>query len=499
MFKQNKKLKSVFVVFIMTAITWSAFFNYVSGESGAPDVNGETSKVWYIEYGDHIVRQNETLTLNGDLIINSSGILDLSKVQLIINSTISNRYRIWVKPGGILYLLSSTIDSYDPNYSYECIIEGELYMKNCTVNNVWGNSGEAKGGVQIYSDSTIIDSKINGSSGTGIYINESAPTIYNTIISNCYYGIYYDGPSPSLVVSPSKVRILANRTVQFNATGGTQNYTWECSNTTVGTINSTGAFLGEQVGGCIITVRNNNSNIGKAELQVIPDPYTSMKLSPTYAVLNIDDDLKFNVTNGTQPYNWSVDNNTFGSIDQNGTYIANWTGISVVRVMDANNTTVSGLVEIDDMFYDDESSLLKKNMIKNNEIGILLNNVSPAITDTKFLSNEIGLKFINSSSFIYSCEFTNTNNSDLEVDDNSYPEVYLTTYDWSKISASDGDNDTMPNYFEYQYSLNQSTNDSALDADNDTLTNLEEFQNGTDPLYSDTDSDGLNDSAELDV
>ena len=225
----------------------------------------------------------------------------------------------------------------------------------------------------------------------------------------------------------------------------------------------------------------------------------SLHLRNTIYLNDIDDDLQFNVTSGTQPYNWSVDNNTFGSIDQNGTYIANWTGISVVRVMDANNTTVSGLVEIDDMFYDDESSLLKKNMIKNNEIGILLNNVSPAITDTKFLSNEIGLKFINSSSFIYSCEFTNTNNSDLEVDDNSYPEVYLTTYDWSKISASDGDNDTMPNYFEYQYSLNQSTNDSALDADNDTLTNLEEFQNGTDPLYSDTDSDGLNDSAELDL
>ncbi len=497
--EKYKKIRAYFVVFLMTAITWNFILFYAEAEYGAPSTNGETTNVWYIEYGDHITRENETLILNGNLIINSSGTLELSKVQLVVNSTSSNRYYIWVKPGGTLNLLSTKINSYNIDYSYEFIVEGDMYMENCTLDNLYGIQSTPTGGIQLYSNSVIIDSKINSSLGTGIYINESTPTIYNTTVSNCYYGIYFAGPVPVLGLSPSKVDILTNRSVQFNVTGGDPPYTWNSSNTTVGTINSTGFFTSQNIGGSIITVADNNTTIGKALVQVIPESYTSMKISPTYAVLNIDDDLQFNVTNGTAPLNWTVDNSTFGSIDQNGSYTAKWEGISVVQVVDANNTTISALVEIEDITNNYEDSLIMKNTILNNEIGMVLHNASPEISDTKFISNEIGLKLIESYSSIFSCKFVN-NNADINVSSNSFPDIYLTEYNWSKISAPDNDTDSMPDYFEYQYGLNNSnSSDSNLDYDSDGLTNLEEFQNGTDPINMDTDSDGMNDSAELNI
>ena len=191
---KDLKLKAIFVVFLMTAIVWSSVLNYVGAEYGAPESSGFTSGNWCIEYDDEIERNNETIIVNGSLIINNSGILKLSNVNLKINSIENNIYKIWVKPGGTLFLSSTNICSYNQNYLYKFIVEGYMYMENCTINNVWGSSNNPQSGVQLNSDAEIYYSTINGSSGTGIYVNESNPTIQNTVISNCHYGIYCQSP-----------------------------------------------------------------------------------------------------------------------------------------------------------------------------------------------------------------------------------------------------------------------------------------------------------------
>ena len=88
-----KQLRNKLVVFFVVCLFFGTFgnfvlnLNFVIAESGAPDTNGETSGDWFIEYNDYIVRYNETITLNGNLTINSTGKLELNQVNLIMNST----------------------------------------------------------------------------------------------------------------------------------------------------------------------------------------------------------------------------------------------------------------------------------------------------------------------------------------------------------------------------------------------------------------------------
>jgi parallel beta-helix repeat protein len=496
----NNKIKASLVMFLMIAVAWNIFPLKVYAESGAPGTNGETSGDWYIEYEDSITRRDENLTINGNLIINASGTLELYNINLTINSTATNRYYILVKPGGTLILYSTTIQSYNENYPYEFIIEGNMYMKNCTINNLWGSPCTPKGGIQVYSDVEIVDSTINCSSGTGIYINQSNPVISNNNINYNYYGIYFDGPQPTLFLSPKKVYMITNRSIQFNVSGGTPPYTWESSNTTVGTINSTGVFTSNNTGGSIIKVNDQNNLIGKAIVIVTLTTYMDPKIVPSHAILNVNDKLQFNATNATnctQSYNWSVDNTTYGSIDQNGTFTAHGEGISNIKVSSGNNTTGFAVIEIESKTEPNEDCLIINNNLSNNQVGIALEDASPELSNNTFFSNNISIKFINSSSFLIYCEIENSSTYDFWVDSNSSPKLNFTNYNWTKISAPDGDSDSMPDYFEAQYGLNQSNNDSTSDPDSDGLSNLDEFKYCTDPQNPDTDSDGNNDYNEI--
>ena len=61
----------------------------------------------------------------------------------------------------------------------------------------------------------------------------------------------------------------------------------------------------------------------------------------------------------------------------------------------------------------------------------------------------------------------------------------------------DFDGDGMPDYWEQQYGLDEtSAADADVDSDGDGLTNLEEYQDGTDPESGDTDDDGMPDGWE---
>jgi hypothetical protein len=498
--KSFKKIKTVFIVTIMVVIAYNSMISYSKGESGSPEENGENSGDWYIEDGDYISRENETIIINGNLIINGSGILELTEVNLKINSTSNKTYGIYVKPGGELYISSSTIESYDNSYSYTFQVEGYMYMKKCTVNDLNGSSNNPNSGIQLYSDSKIIDSTINGSSGTGIYINESKPTICNTKISNCFVGIYFNGPCPSLDISPKKATVISNSSLKFNVSNGEGNYTWSVTNSSIGTINNTGYFLSNNTGTCFIKVSDGENNTGKVEVTVISDDYYNItKLSPAYAKLRIDDKLQINVTNGTQPYNWSVDNSTIGTIDQNGLLTVKSEGFLIIEVSDANNTNNSAIIEIDDKSENEINCLIIGNIYSNNQIGFVINNGSINLTENLFKNNEVGLQINNASPHLSYCDIINNNIYDIQISNESYPTLNFTSYNYSRICADDDDEDSMPNYFENQYGLNQSSDDSNLDLDNDNLSNLEEFQYGTDPLNPDTDSDGMNDYSEIKI
>jgi PKD repeat protein len=81
----------------------------------------------------------------------------------------------------------------------------------------------------------------------------------------------------------------------------------------------------------------------------------------------------------------------------------------------------------------------------------------------------------------YSVNLTVTDDLDLK----GYIEKSITIVE----DKADLDADAMPDYWEGQYGLDQTTNDANNDSDGDGLTNLQEFENGTRPNREDTDND----------
>lgn len=66
-----------------------------------------------------------------------------------------------------------------------------------------------------------------------------------------------------------------------------------------------------------------------------------------------------------------------------------------------------------------------------------------------------------------------------------------------RFDHNDPDQDSMPNWFEYQYGLNATSNDTIKDNDNDGLQNIREWKLGTRPDINDTDNDGFLDGIEV--
>lgn len=67
------------------------------------------------------------------------------------------------------------------------------------------------------------------------------------------------------------------------------------------------------------------------------------------------------------------------------------------------------------------------------------------------------------------------------------------------VTASDRDNDGMPDAWEIANGTDPDMDDSAYDADVDGLSNLEEYGLGTNPQDPDTDADGVSDGDEVDL
>jgi hypothetical protein len=187
---------------------------------------------------------NETWEINGDMVIEEGGVLELDNVTIIMKST----YDVLlfnVTKGGELIMRNCNISAYRYYLPFEFRIYGKATIER-TILSGMGYEGSSyyywwyteAGGLQIYSDdvrvtnSTIRDNDIgifcSGSKpyiynnsiidndGTGIYCHNSNATIFrNKIISNYWYGIYVDSSYYSWNTEP----IIDNNTIEMSRTG----------------------------------------------------------------------------------------------------------------------------------------------------------------------------------------------------------------------------------------------------------------------------------------
>jgi hypothetical protein len=85
------------------------------------------------------------------------------------------------------------------------------------------------------------------------------------------------------------------------------------------------------------------------------------------------------------------------------------------------------------------------------------------------------------------------NREEIPMDDHNFAIINSSKY---RFDRNDADLDSLPNYYEFRYGLDPSSDDTSLDLEADGVTNIEEFIAGTNPLMSDTDGDLFSDWAE---
>jgi hypothetical protein len=91
-----------------------------------PPTNGD----WIIT-GEEIL-ENQTITLNGNLIVENGGSLALTNINLIINNTYKGQYLIEAKPGSSLAIYNSEIHPCNLEYGFRIIVENASFELVCS-------------------------------------------------------------------------------------------------------------------------------------------------------------------------------------------------------------------------------------------------------------------------------------------------------------------------------------------------------------------------------
>ena len=166
--------------------------------------------------------ENETVVLNGNLTINSTGELTFYNVTLIMNSTYDGQFGIYVKEGGRFLVYSSNITAYDittpvwmqrpgrvwisPGLKYKFVVHGNLTIQDSEISYLWGAANlpsppSQRGGIRIFSNDVVIrNSYIHNGEVHGIDAEGASNlTILNTTLSkNNVSGIFSWGSEMSI-------------------------------------------------------------------------------------------------------------------------------------------------------------------------------------------------------------------------------------------------------------------------------------------------------------
>ena len=204
--KKYQKYKKVLAIYLMGIMVASGFISTVN------NVNSDGSGNYPPpEDGDWIINEktyvgNETIELNGNLIIEEGASLTLKNVTVILNCTNDGEYKILVNGGGSFSILDldnnqltkfdkSNITSKNPDYEYKFLVEkgAEFVMKNSELSECGYESGDdGSGGLTIKTDNSIIENSnfYNNERGIYLYAAKNSKITNNVIYSNNWEGIY---------------------------------------------------------------------------------------------------------------------------------------------------------------------------------------------------------------------------------------------------------------------------------------------------------------------
>lgn len=176
--------------FIMITVAFNSMLQLADAEySGTqPPTTGD----WIIHNETYV--GNETIIMNGDVIICETGKLTLYNCILKMNCSSNGDYKIQVNSSGELNLYYTMITNGSSNVNYDFyFFEGSNGdIQYSTIEKCGYNSGGSKG-LKIESFNVSIHETTLKNNYNGVYAIKASPLIINsTIKDNTNYGIYWD-------------------------------------------------------------------------------------------------------------------------------------------------------------------------------------------------------------------------------------------------------------------------------------------------------------------
>jgi hypothetical protein len=152
---------------------------------------------WYIDSNEQIVRNNQTITVNGNIIINSSGTLELNNVTLILNNTDTRISNIIVQSSGNFLVFDSTIKPGNNNLDTSILLKhdsvgrfGNVLIDGLIQNNIsFENSTSLNASIVCRTNNLVIINSIIVNYNQAIYIENCSPHLEDLTIQNCAIGI----------------------------------------------------------------------------------------------------------------------------------------------------------------------------------------------------------------------------------------------------------------------------------------------------------------------
>jgi hypothetical protein len=146
---------------------------------------------WYISANQVIEIKNQTIILNGDLIINATGRLSLFNVTLIFNNTQIEDFDLIVNENATLYLDQSKLTASNSELGTRVLFKPHsiVTIRNSNLSNLGLNTSQHYG-INIFSDNVLLDNCVVTNNTYGLFLNNSSPTLTRLTISDCTFGLF---------------------------------------------------------------------------------------------------------------------------------------------------------------------------------------------------------------------------------------------------------------------------------------------------------------------
>ncbi len=192
----------------------------------------------------------------------------------------------------------------------------------------------AAGGMAPYTwtSSAPLVATIDSLTGALTAVGEGSAIITGTDTNGCFADTTITATCPTLTITSASSTYTTGDTDTFTVTGGTAPYTWVSSDTTVGTIDATGAFAAVGTGSTVITVTGKYGCTTNKAVTVVCPTITIAPNNPTYTEGDTD---TFAAAGGATPYTWSSSDSLLGTVDSlTGAFSAIAAGNITITVTD---------------------------------------------------------------------------------------------------------------------------------------------------------------------